>query len=388
MDKRDYYEVLGVDRSATPEELKKAYRKLAMETHPDKNPGNKAAEEKFKEVGEAYAVLSDTAKRQQYDRFGHQSPGSQGSPFPGGGAGVDPFEIFRDIFGSAFGGGFSTGGGFDPSSFGIGGVDAEEASRGSNLQVTVSLELEEIASGVEKKIKLRRFKSCDVCHGSGAKPGSKVTSCKTCNGRGQVRQVQRTILGQISSIAICPTCQGSGHTIDSPCSECSGEGRIRGEVTVAVKIPVGVRDSNYITLRGQGHAGRRGAPSGDLIVIIQEKDHKVFTRHGDDLFYDCVISFPRAALGGEVEIPTLKGKAKLKIPTGTQSGKQLRMRNAGIPHLNGYGSGDQIVAITVWVPEKLNSKQREMIEHLDHEDIGPSGEISKSFFDRLREKLM
>ncbi len=385
MEKRDYYEVLGVEKSASPEEIKKSYRKLAMEFHPDKNPGDKTAEDKFKEIGEAYSVLSDPAKRQQYDRFGHQMPGAGGG-FSGGA--VDPFEIFRDFFGSAFGGGGGGSfGGFDPFGFG-GGGDPEEASRGSNLQVAVQLDLEEIATGVEKKIKIRRLKECDTCHGSGSKPGSKKTTCKTCSGRGQVRQVQRTILGQISSVSVCPTCGGAGHMIENPCPECSGEGRIRGEVTVAVKIPIGVRNDNYLTLRGQGHAGRRGAPAGDLIVVIQEKEHKVFTRHGDDLYYDLVISFPRAALGGEVEIPTLKGKAKLKIPVGTQSGKQLRMRNAGIPHLNGYGSGDQIVVITVWVPEKLNSKQREIIERLDQEDIGPSEEIGKSFFERLREKLM
>ncbi|MDK9701375.1 MAG: molecular chaperone DnaJ, partial [bacterium] len=340
MQKRDYYEVLGVDRSGSAEDIKKAYRKLAMQFHPDKNPGDKSAEEKFKEIGEAYAVLSDPAKRQQYDRFGHRMPSES---FGGsGGGGIDPFEIFREMFGGGMGG-------FDPFGFGGGtDINPEESSRGSNLQVTVHLELEEIATGVEKKIKIRRQKSCEVCHGNGTKPGSKKTTCKTCGGRGQVRQVQRTILGQVATITSCPNCQGSGHIIDDPCKECDGEGRVRGEVTVAVKIPVGVRDGNYLTLRGQGHAGRRGAPAGDLIVIIQEKEHSHFTRHGDDLIYDLVIPFTKAALGGEVEVPTLKGKAKLKIPSGTQSGKQLRMRGAGIPHLNGYGNGDQIVVVTVW----------------------------------------
>ena len=350
-----------------------------MELHPDKNPGNKAAEEKFKELGEAYSVVSDPAKRQQYDRFGHQAPGAApGGGFSGGN--VDPFEIFRDFFGSAFGGGGGGFAGFDP--FGGGSMDPEDAGRGNNLQVVVQLELEEIATGVEKKIKLHRLVTCEICHGTGAKPGSKKTTCKTCAGRGQVRQVQRTILGQISSVTVCPTCQGMGHTIDSPCGECGGDGRIRGEVKVAVKIPAGVRDNNYLTVRGQGHAGRRGAPGGDLIVVIQEKEHPHFTRHGDDLYYDLVISFPKAALGGDVEIPKLNGKAKLKIPTGTQSGKQLKMRGAGIPHLNGYGNGDQIVVITVWVPEKLTSHQREIIEKLAQEDIGPR-EVDVGTFDQL-----
>lgn len=383
MTKRDYYDVLGVPKKASQDEIKKAYRKLAMQFHPDRNPNDKSAEEKFKEIGTAYAVLSDPAKRQQYDRFGHDMPGTSGGGSYGG-MNVDPFEIFREFFGGAFGGSF--GGGFD-SIFGSQGLD-EESMHGANLQVTLDLELEEISQVTEKKIKIRRFKLCDVCHGTGAKSGSGKTECRTCRGRGQVRQVQRTILGQISTVTNCPECNGAGSLISDPCNECQGEGRVRGETTVNVRIPVGVREGNYLTLRGQGHAGRRGSPAGDLIVQFNEKEHRYFTRHNDDLIYELAISFPRAALGGEVEVPTLTGKAKLKIPVGTQSGKQLRMRNAGIPHLNGYGTGDQIVVITVWVPEKLNSKQRELLEKLEQENVGPSSGGDKSFFEKLREKLL
>lgn len=379
MSNRDYYEVLGVPRNASQEEIKKAYRKLAMQYHPDRNPGDKSAEEKFKEIGTAYAVLSDPVKRQQYDRYGHEMPGTAAG---GGFAGmnIDPFEIFREFFGGSFGAGFDT-------IFGTPNRQ-EESLHGANLQITLDLELEEIAKGVEKKVKIRKFVTCNACNGTGARSGSGRTECRTCRGRGQVRQVQRTILGQISTITTCMDCNGTGTVIQDPCPVCQGEGRVRGETTVTVQVPMGVSEGHYLTLRGQGHAGRRGAPAGNLIVQFREKEHKYFTRHNDDLIYELAISFPRAALGGEVEVPTINGRAKIKIPPGTQSGKKLRMKNAGLPHLNGYGNGDQIVVITVWVPERLTAKQRELLEKLEQENIGPSSNTDKSFFEKLREKLL
>jgi molecular chaperone DnaJ len=383
MTKRDYYEVLGVSRSASDDEIKKAYRQLALKYHPDRNPGNKEAEEKFKEAAEAYEVLSDAEKRRRYDQLGHD--GLRGTNYRDFTNVNDVFSAFGDIFGQGFGGGIFEevfGGGQRRRRTGHG-------QPGSDLRIRLPLTLEEIASGVEKKLKIRRQKACEACRGSGAKGSSGRSTCPQCNGTGELRQVSRSMFGQFVNISTCPTCDGEGKVIRDPCSTCHGEGRVQGESTIKVTVPAGVSNGNYIPLQGQGNAGRRGGPPGDLIVMIEEEEHPHFTRNGDDIIYDLVISFPTAALGGDVEVPTLGGKARLEVDPGTPPGRMLRMRERGIPHLNSYGRGDQIVRIQVWVPRKLTAKEKELLKELSKlEHIVPTEEEqrgAKSFFEKVKD---
>ncbi|MBI4419009.1 MAG: molecular chaperone DnaJ [Ignavibacteriales bacterium] len=389
MTKRDYYEILGVGRSATADDVKKAYRKLALKYHPDRNPGNKEAEEKFKEAAEAYEVLGDPDKRQRYDRYGHD--GVRGTNFREFTDVNDIFSTFGDIFGGGFGGSIFEevfGGGSRGRRRGAG--QRTEGTRGADLRATIRLTLEEIATGIEKKIRIRRLKSCDVCAGTGAKPGSGKTTCPECNGTGEIRQVSRSVFGQFVNITTCASCGGEGRVIRQPCTTCGGEGRVQGESTIKVNVPAGVSEGNYIPLRGQGHEGRRGGPPGDLLVLIEEQPHEYFHREDDNILYDLWISFPVAVLGGDVEIPTLTGKARLTIDPATPSGRALRMKERGIPHLNSHGRGDQIVRVNIWVPRELSAREREILKDFqksqnfipNEEEIRASG---KSFFEKVKD---
>ncbi len=373
MSKRDYYEILGVPRSASEDEIKKSYRKLALQYHPDRNPNNKDAEEKFKEAAEAYEVLSDRDKRQRYDQFGHEGMRA-GADFHGYQDVNDIFSSFGDIF----------GGGIFDEVFGGGRQQRQRrgstGTPGSDLKVRLRLTLEEVATGVEKRLKIKKWKPCETCGGTGAKAGTSRTTCPTCNGTGEIRQVSRSMFGQFVNISTCSTCGGEGRIVKEPCPACSGEGRQQGETTIKVTVPAGVADGNYIPLRGQGNAGRRGGPAGDIIVIIEEEPHEHFQRSNDDVVYDLVLSYPEAALGTEIEIPTLTGRSRLKIEPGTPAGRILRMRDKGIPHLNSYGKGDQLVRVNIWVPSKLSAKDKEMLRELAKSDsITPSDGDRKKF---------
>jgi len=378
MAKRDYYEVLGLDRDASEGDVKGSYRKLALKYHPDRNPDDPAAEEKFKEASEAYEVLSDSAKRSNYDRFGHA--GVEGS-FGQGGFQWSDFSHatdFEDIFGDLFG-----------SFFGGGGRRARRGPsgppQGRDLKITVKLTLEEVAKGAEKKINLSRQQRCDSCEGSGAAPGSSKETCSTCGGVGQVQQVSRSFFGQSVTVATCPTCEGEGSSITDPCPDCRGDGRLRGQTTLTVRIPAGVRSGNYIPLRGQGEVGPRGGATGDCLVFIEELEHDYFTRDGDDVIYQQPISFSQAALGDEVEVPTLTGKAKMKIPAGTQAGRVFRLRGKGIPDVDGRGVGDQLVQVMVWTPQELDGRERELFEELARLDKKRADSEGKGFFEKMRE---
>jgi molecular chaperone DnaJ len=380
MTKKDYYEILELSREASLDEIKTSYRKLAMQCHPDRNPGDKQAEEKFKELAEAYEVLSDSNKKQRYDQFGHAGVDSTG--FHGFDNINDIFSHFSDIFG-----GFSGGGSIFDDFFGGGSSrrGRTQGIQGSDLKMTLKLTLEEIAEGIEKKIKVKKHKVCEECNGSGAKSDSGYASCTNCNGTGEVRQVSRSIFGQVVNVSECSNCNGEGRIVKEKCSNCSGEGRSKTETTIKVNIPPGVTDGNYIPLREQGNAGIRGGVSGDLIVFIEEEKSEYFTRHGDDVVYELDISFIDAALGADVVVPTLKGKAKLKIEQGTQSGRILKMKDKGIKHLNGYGRGDQLVKINVYTPTKLSSKEKQVLkELLKSENFHPKNnnkkKTDKSFF--------
>jgi molecular chaperone DnaJ len=383
MAKKDYYEILGVSRTASPDEVKKAYRQMAMKYHPDRNPGNKEAEEMFKEAAEAYEVLGDQDKRRRYDQFGHE--GMRGTNYREFHDVNDIFSTFSDIFG---------GGIFDEVFGGSGrgrrSGRTHHGTPGADLKAKLPLTLEEISTGVDKKLKIKKQKKCDVCNGTGAKAGTGSSSCPQCEGSGELRQVSRSMFGQFVNITTCPTCGGEGRIVREPCVNCHGEGRLVGETTIKVSVPAGVSEGNYIPLQGQGNAGQRGGPPGDLIVLIEEQPHQYFARSGDDIVYDLNISFPMASLGGEIEIPTLTGKAKLTIDAGTPPGRMLRMRERGLPHLNSYGRGDQLVRISIWVPSKLNSKEKEILKQLEAtEHIVPSEEErhghSKTFFDKVKD---
>ncbi len=361
MSKRDYYEVLGVERDASKDEIKKAYRKLAFRYHPDRNPGDKEAEERFKEATEAYEVLSDPEKRRVYDQYGHA-----GMAGPGAG-GFGGFEHEFDLsdalraFMRDFGGfGFEEmfGGGRRTSGRGGG-------HRGRDLQARVRLTLEEIATGVEKKIRVNKQVRCDTCNGTGARRGSRAATCSTCGGRGQVRQVSRSILGQFINVTTCPDCDGAGVTISDPCPDCSGTGTVRGSEVVRVRIPAGVASGNYITVKGGGDAGERGAPPGDLYVIVEELPHERFQRRGNDVILDVPVSFPKLVLGTRIEVPTLDGHVMLKIPPGTPSHKVFRLRGKGIPRVNQYGRGDQLVRVIAWVPDRVDRREAELLRELD-----------------------
>lgn len=356
--KQDYYEVLGVQKGASEDDIKKAYRKMAMQYHPDRNQGNKEAEEKFKTAAEAYEVLSDGDKRARYDRFGHQ--GMRSNDYHQYSNANDIFSQFSDIFS-----GFSGGGSIFDSFFG-GGQQQHQAGpeRGADIQLRIPLKLEEIAVGVEKTVKVKHYRRCSTCSGTGAKGSGGVQSCTTCGGQGQVRQVRSMGFGQFVNVTTCPSCQGAGSTIKDKCSSCSGEGRIQEESTLKVKIPAGVNDGNYLTLQNQGHVGRRGGAAGDALVVIQELEHEVFIRDGDDVILDLDLTFPQAALGGEIQVPTLTGQALLKIQSGTKAGQVLRMRDKGIQHLNRNSKGDQLVRINIVTPTKLTKEEKALIEKL------------------------
>jgi molecular chaperone DnaJ len=374
--KQDYYEILGVDRQASAEEIKKAYRKLAIKYHPDKNKGDKTAEAKFKEVGEAYAVLTDPDKRARYDRFGHADPGMQG--FGGGGYDFDLSDALRIFMEGGFGSFSDLFGGGRAS-------PGQRAFRGSDLQISLKLNLEDIATGTSKKIKISKLKTCDDCSGTGAAKGSKPTTCSTCQGRGEVRRVTRSFLGQFVQASSCPACNGTGQIIENKCTVCGGEGRHKGEVTLSVNIPAGVQNGNYLTLRGQGNAGLRSGPNGDVFIVIEEQPHKFFERHRDDVVYNLLLSFPQAALGDEVEVPSLSGRVKINVPAGVQHGKILRLRSKGIKHLNNPGSGDQLVVINLYTPTKLTPDERKLFEQLDKcEGIKPKPG-QKTFFGKVKD---
>lgn len=356
MSKRDYYEVLGVPRTASAEEIKKAYRKMALQNHPDRNPDNKEAEERFKEAAEAYEVLGEPDKRQRYDQYGHA--GMRGTDFR-------PFTDVNDVF-STFGDIF--GGGIFDEMFGNRSRQRQRTRQtgtpGSDLRVRIRLKLEEIASGVEKTIRIQKYKGCETCGGSGAKSAGSTVICSVCNGAGEIRQVSRTVFSQFINVVTCQNCGGEGRVIQEPCKTCHGDGRLKGETTLKVNVPAGVSDGNYIPIRGEGNAGRRGGPPGDLIVLIEEEPHELFLRDGDDIILDLLISYPDATLGAEVEVPTLTGRAKLRIDAGTQSGRILRMRERGLPHLNGHGTGDQLVRVNVWVPTSVSGQEKTLLKEL------------------------
>ena len=378
MSKRDYYEVLGVSKSASEAELKKAYRKKAIQFHPDKNPGNKEAEENFKEAAEAYEVLSNAEKRQRYDQFGHAGMGgASGGGFGGGMNMEDIFSHFGDIFGgsSFFGGGFGGGGG-----------RSQRVNRGSNLRVKVKLTLKEIAEGVEKKIKVKKYIECNSCNGSGAKDGSSFSTCSTCNGSGQVTRVQNTILGQMQTASTCPSCSGEGKMITNKCTSCSGEGIVRDEEIITINIPAGVAEGMQLSVGGRGNAARRGGVNGDLLILIQEEAHPELVRDENDLLYNLFISIPDSILGTAVEIPTIENKVKVKIDAGTQPGKILRLRGKGLPDVNGYGRGDLMVKINVWVPNNVTKDEKKILEKLQaSESFTPKPTSQeKSFFKKVR----
>lgn len=375
MTDKDYYEILGVSRDADVNTIKKSYRKLAMQYHPDRNPGDKAAEEKFKEIGEAYAVLSDAQKRRQYDRFGRAGMRGTGG-FGGFGTGgfSDPFDIFREVFGGGFGDIFGMGGSHSRSS----------VRRGSDLQIRLKLSLEEIAQGVSKKIKIKKYVKCESCDGTGAHPGTSTTTCPMCHGRGEVAYRQ----GFFTVSQTCQRCGGEGKIVDHPCDSCEGSGRVRGEATIPVDIPAGVAEGQYLTVRRGGNVGPRGGPAGDVIVLMEEKPHEYFERHGDDIVFNLNIGFPQAALGDEVEVPTLTGKAKIHIASGTQSGKILRMRGKGIAHLNSHGSGDQLIRVQVYTPTKLDANEKELLKQLAKQNNMYPKKGDKSFFERMKEAIL
>ena len=375
-DKRDYYEVLGVERNAAGEEIKRAYRKLAVKFHPDKNPDDPHAEEKFKELGEAYDVLMDPDKRAAYDRYGHAAF-AQGSAGFGGGGFHDPFEIFREVFG---GGGF--GGGIFESFFGGSpGTRSDDRRRGSDLRYDMEIKLEEAAFGAEKTIEIEKLDACEKCHGSGAEPGSRKTSCTTCGGRGQVISSR----GFFHVSQTCPRCHGAGEIIEKPCQKCGGEGRVEKLSRIKLKIPAGIREGTRLRSPGNGEAGIGGGAAGDLYVVVHIKEHNIFYREADDLYCDVPIPFSVAALGGEIDVPTLEGKAFVKVPAGTQSAQMFKLRGKGITNVNGRSPGDLFARLIVEVPSRLNSEQRRKLEEfaaLCGEENTP---MRKSFFDRAKE---
>ncbi len=380
MSKRDYYDVLGISRDASEAEIKKAYRKLALKYHPDKNPNDKEAEEKFKEAAEAYEVLSNKDKRSRYDKYGHAGLGGAAG---GGGFNMsmeDIFSQFGDIFGD-FGGAF---GGFG---FGTGGGRRRRVNKGSNLRIKVKLTLEEISRGVEKKIKVNKYVSCDSCNGSGAEKGKSYSTCGTCRGAGQVTQVTNTFLGQMQTTSTCPSCGGEGQVITHRCPVCHGDGIVRGEEVIKINIPAGVGEGMQLSLSGKGNAAARGGVPGDLIVLIEEIPHENLHRDGVNLLYEHYISFPDASMGTSIEVPTVDGKARIKVPAGTQAGKIFRLKGKGLPDVNGYGKGDQLININVWTPQKLNSDEEKLLEKLkESANFQPNpGKRDKNFFDKMKE---
>ena len=377
MSKRDFYEILGISKSASDDEIKKAYRKLAIKYHPDKNPDDKAAEDKFKEAAEAYEILSNPEKRQRYNQFGHAgmggaSQGGGGGHYGGGMNMDDIFSQFGDIFGGGGGGG-SRGGG-------------RRVVRGSNLRVKVKLNLQEVAKGAEKKIKVNKFVSCGTCKGSGAKNGT-FDTCKLCNGSGVQTRVQQTFLGAMQTQTTCSGCNGEGKTVKDKCNTCHGDGIVRAEEVITINIPAGVAEGMQLSVGGKGNAAPRGGINGDLLVVIEEEEHLELKRDGSNLFYDSYVNFVDAALGTSIEIPTVDAKVKIKIEPGTQSGKVLRLKGKGLPDVNHYGTGDLLVNINVWTPQALTADEKKTLESLkDSKNFAPNpNRKEKGFFDRMKE---
>jgi molecular chaperone DnaJ len=386
MSKRDYYDVLGVSKTASADEIKKAYRKIALQFHPDRNPGDKDSEEKFKEAAEAYDVLSNADKRAQYDRFGHAGVG--GASGGGGGFGgmrmEDIFQNFGDIFGDDVFGSFFGGNGGRQGG-------RRQGSRGANLRVKLKMDYSEIANGASKKIKVKKYVGCEVCHGSGAKDKSSIQTCGTCGGSGQVRRVSYTFLGQMQTVTTCPTCNGEGTQITAKCGNCKGEGRVYGEETLTLDLPAGVQEGMQLSMSGKGNAGERGGPAGDLLILIEEEKHPTLKRHDLDVVYQLHISFPEVVLGTSVEVPTIDGKAKIKIPAGTQSGKIFRLKGKGFPAFQSYEKGDELVEVNVWSPQHLSAEEKEMLEQLkDSPNFAPGANAAnlkedRSFFDKIKD---
>ncbi|ALJ26116.1 molecular chaperone DnaJ [Porphyromonas gingivalis] len=380
-EKRDYYEVLGVSKNATDDELKKAYRKKAIQYHPDKNPGDKEAEEHFKEVAEAYDVLSDPEKRSRYDQFGHAGlGGAAGGGFSGGGMSMeDIFSRFGDLFG-----GFGGFGGFSD----MGGSSRRRVRRGSDLRVRVKLSLADISKGVEKKVKVKKQVVCSKCRGDGTEEANGKTTCQTCHGTGVVTRVSNTFLGAMQTQSTCPTCHGEGEIITKPCSKCKGEGVEIGEEVISFHIPAGVAEGMQMSVNGKGNAAPRGGVNGDLIVVIAEEPDPNLIRNGNDLIYNLLISVPLAIKGGSVEVPTIDGRAKIRIEAGTQPGKMLRLRNKGLPSVNGYGTGDQLVNVNVYIPESIDAKDEQAIAAMENSDsFKPTDAARKDIDKKYREML-
>ena len=391
-EKRDYYEVLGVNKNSTPDEIKSAYRKAALKWHPDKwvngtDAEKKTAEENFKEASEAYSVLSDENKKARYDRYGFA--GMDGGSASGGSGfgGFGDFDL-NDILNSVFGRGFDFGGGFSSFS-GFGGGSSRGGTvkqRGSNIRVKVKLNLQEIAHGVKKKIKVSKYVACTHCHGSGSEDGSTET-CPTCHGRGQVVQTVNSFFGQMQTASVCPTCNGTGTVIKKKCTHCGGEGIMKGDEIIDIDIPAGVGEGMQLTVRGKGNAGPHNGVNGDLLVLIEEEPHPDFERDESTLIYNLFITIPEAIMGTQAEVPTVDGKVRVKIAPGTQSGKVLRLRGKGLPILNGYGNGDMLVNVNVWVPKKVNKKEEELLQQLAQSDNfkpNPTAE-EKSFFSKIKD---
>lgn len=376
--KRDYYEILGVSKNASKDEIKKAYRKQALKWHPDKNPGDKSAEERFKEAAEAYEVLSNDEKKARYDRYGHAGMSNSGGGFSGQGMTVeDIFSSFGDIFGDAFGG---FGG------FGSARQQGRRVNKGSNLRVKVKLSLSEISAGAEKKIKVNKYAVCDTCNGTGAADSKSYSNCTTCHGSGHITRVTNTLLGQMQTSSVCPTCGGEGKIITKKCLTCYGEGIVEKEEVIKINIPAGVAKGMQMTVGGKGNAARRGGVNGDLLVVIDEEEHEELIREGNDLIYNLFISIPDAITGTQVEVPTVDGNVKIKIEAGTQPGRILRLRGKGLPEVNGYGRGDLLVNVNVWIPKNLSKEDLKIIEKFkDSQAFVPNPDKNdKGFFERMR----
>lgn len=380
--KRDYYEVLGVRKSASAEEIKKAYRKVAMQFHPDRNPGDKSAEDKFKEAAEAYEVLSDSDKRVRYDQFGHAGMRGNGGFGDAGGMRMeDIFSNFGDIF-SEF-----QGSPFEAFFGGRGSRERSRGIRGGNLRVKVPLDLNEISKGAHKTLKVKKYITCQTCGGNGAKDKNSYQTCTSCKGSGVISRVQNTILGQMSTTTTCPTCNGEGQIITSKCNTCQGEGRTYGEETINVDIPAGVGEGMQLSMSGKGNAGVRGGMPGDLIIAIEEEEHDELKRDGNNIMYELYISFPDAALGTSIDVPTIDGKARIKIKPGTQAGEIFRLKGKGLPSINGYGSGDQLIHVNVWIPKEISAEERDMLDKLrDASNFKPNpGKNEKNFFEKMKD---
>ena len=383
-EKRDYYEVLGVNKNSSAEEIKKAYRKLTLKYHPDRNPGDAEAEEKFKEAAEAYDVLSNPEKKQRYDQFGHAGMGgAAGGGFGGGFGGFsmdDIFSRFGDIFGGGFGGGFGDFGGFGGSSRG------RRVAKGSNIRIKIKLTLDEVVHGVEKKIKIDKQVKCHECNGKGAASEADIKTCETCHGTGMVTKVVQSFLGQMQTSSPCPTCGGEGKVISKPCSCCHGSGLEKKAEEISFKIPAGVTEGMQLTVQGKGNAAKGEGVNGDLLVLISEEPHPELQRDGNDLIYSLFVSVPDAILGCTAEIPSVDGKLRIKIEPGTQSGKILRLRGKGVPDVNGYGVGDLLVYIQVWIPKKVDKDEKELLDKIkDSKNFKPTpSKDDKNFFERLK----